>query len=54
MIFERGYGRNTGYGLFLVKEILGISGNTIKETGEYGKGVRFEIEFPANLCRIKN
>ncbi len=54
MIFERGYGKNTGYGLFLVKEILGISGNTIKETGEYGKGVRFEIEFPGNMYRLTN
>lgn len=51
LIFERGYGKNTGYGLFLVKEILGISGNSITETGVYGKGARFEIEFPKNTNR---
>ncbi len=45
-IFEPGYGENTGYGLFLVKEILGITGMIIRETGEPGKGARFEIEVP--------
>jgi PAS domain S-box-containing protein len=42
-IFKREYYRNTGYGLFLAKEILSITGFTIKETGEQGKGARFEI-----------
>lgn len=51
-IFERGYGKNTGYGLFLTREILTISGISIRETGVYGKGVRFEIGFPAGKCRL--
>ncbi len=46
-IFERGYGENTGLGLFLSREILAITGITILETGEYGKGARFEIRVPA-------
>jgi signal transduction histidine kinase len=45
-IFGRGYGKNTGFGLFLVREILGITGITIQETGEPGKGARFEMVVP--------
>ena len=45
-IFKREYYRNTGYGLFLADEILSITGISIKETGEEGKGARFEILVP--------
>ncbi|HWQ63618.1 MAG TPA: PocR ligand-binding domain-containing protein, partial [Methanospirillum sp.] len=45
-IFERGYGKNTGLGLFLIREILGITGMTIRETGIPGKGSCFEIKVP--------
>jgi PAS domain S-box-containing protein len=51
-IFERGVGKNTGLGLFLVKEILSITGITIKETGVYGKGARFEISVPERMSRF--
>jgi len=51
-IFERGYGKNTGLGLFLAREILSITGITIRETGETGKGARFEIRVPADAYRI--
>ena len=50
-IFERGYGKNTGLGLFLVREILGITGISISETGVYGSGVRFEIVVPKGRYR---
>ena len=33
MIFDRGYGKDTGLGLFLVREILSITGMTIRESG---------------------
>jgi len=46
LIFKRGYGKNTGLGLFLIREILSITGMSIKETGIYGKGARFEILVP--------
>lgn len=52
-IFKRGYGKNTGMGLFLVREILQLTGISIYETGEYGKGVRFEILIPAESFRVK-
>ncbi|MEA2035156.1 MAG: PAS domain S-box protein [Euryarchaeota archaeon] len=45
-IFERGVGSNTGYGLFLTHEVLAITGMSIRETGEEGKGARFEIIVP--------
>jgi len=45
-LFQRGKGKNTGYGLFLIREILAISGFTIEEKGENGNGVRFEIFIP--------
>lgn len=46
IIFERGFGSNTGLGMFLIREILSLTGISIHETGEYGKGVRFEILVP--------
>ena len=52
-LFMRGRGRNTGYGLFLIREILAITGYTIQETGEAGKGVRFEITVPRGSFRMK-
>jgi PAS domain S-box-containing protein len=45
-LFERGFGHHTGLGLFLSREILSITGITITETGEPGKGARFEILVP--------
>ncbi|KLK87486.1 histidine kinase [Methanoculleus sediminis] len=50
-IFERGFGSHTGLGLFLVKEVLSITGIAIRETGEPGKGVRFEIAVPEGNVR---
>jgi PAS domain S-box-containing protein len=51
-IFERGYGKNIGYGLFMVREILAITDLTIRETGEQGKGARYEIHVPKRYYRI--
>jgi PAS domain S-box-containing protein len=39
-------------GLFLAKEILGITGIGIEETGIYGKGARFEIIIPKGRFRL--
>jgi signal transduction histidine kinase len=51
-IFDRGYGKGTGWGLFLVREILAVSGMTITETGDPGKWPRFEILLPRGTFRI--
>lgn len=51
-IFDRGYGKNTGLGLFLTRDILAITGMTIRETGQPGVGARFEITVPDGCHRI--
>jgi PAS domain S-box-containing protein len=52
LIFHRGYGRNTGLGLFLTREILAITGLSIRETGVVGYGARFEILAPRGVYRF--
>jgi PAS domain S-box-containing protein len=51
-LFEQGYGRHTGLGLFLSREILSITGIDIAETSEPGKGARFEIRVPKASYRV--
>ena len=50
-IFEHGFGNHTGIGLFLAREILAITGLKICETGEAGRGARFEIQVPEGRWR---
>lgn len=50
-LFAKGFGKNTGLGLFLSREILAITGITITENGEPGKGARFEIRVPKGNYR---
>ena len=45
-LFRKGFGKHTGLGLFLSREILAITGITITENGEPGTGVQFEITVP--------
>lgn len=51
-IFERGFGKNTGLGLFMIREILAITGITIHENGIHGKGARFVLQVPRGIYRI--
>lgn len=51
-IFDRGFGSHTGLGLFLVKEVLSITGIVIRETGEPGKGARFEMAVSKGSARF--
>jgi signal transduction histidine kinase len=51
-IFHKGFGKNTGLGLFLAREILAITRITITENGEPGKGVRFGILVPKDMYRM--
>lgn len=50
-IFLRKYFTNTGFGMFLSREILSITSLTIRETGEFGSGARFEIRVPKGSYR---
>ncbi len=51
-LFERGFGKHTGLGLFFTKEVLSITGLSITETGTPGKGARFEITVPEGEYRF--
>ncbi len=50
-LFTKGFGKGTGLGLFLSREILAITDITIQETGEPGRGVRFEMLIPEGKFR---
>jgi len=51
-IFERKYFKHTGFGLFIAKEVLAITGLSIRETGTPGEGARFEVLVPAAAYRV--
>jgi len=51
-IFERRSEGKQGMGLFLVREILSVTGITITESGEPGKGARFEMVVPKGAYRF--
>jgi signal transduction histidine kinase len=51
-IFEKGFGKHTGLGMFLIREILSITGIAIRETGTFHQGVRFEIRVPSGKYRF--
>ncbi len=50
-LFTRGFGKHTGLGLFLIREILSITEIGIREAGSPGKGARFEILVPEGKFR---
>jgi uncharacterized 2Fe-2S/4Fe-4S cluster protein (DUF4445 family)/signal transduction histidine kinase len=52
LVFERGFGKNTGLGLFLAREILSITGIEIVETGKPGQGVDFAMRVPKGGFRF--
>lgn len=52
LIFERGHGANTGLGLFLVREILALTGISIHETGKKGSGARFDMCIPKGAYSV--
>jgi signal transduction histidine kinase len=51
-ILQRKFFKHTGFGLYLSQTILGITGMTIRENGEPGKGARFEILVPKGAFRF--
>jgi PAS domain S-box-containing protein len=53
-IFDRVVGGVGKFGLFFVREFLDMSGMTIIENGEPGKGARFEITVPKGMYRFGN
>lgn len=53
-IFARGYGKNTGLGLFLTREILSLTGIEIREIGTLGEGACFEMKIPQGKWRFED
>jgi signal transduction histidine kinase len=51
-LFERGFGKHMGLGLAISREILALTGITIRETSRPGKGARFEITAPEGTWRM--
>jgi len=48
---EWGSRKHAGYGLFLIRETLGVTGITIWESGTPEQGARFEIAVPKGVFR---
>jgi PAS domain S-box-containing protein len=53
-IFNRRFFQNTGLDMYLSRQILSITGISIRETGIYGTGARFEIRVPKGAYRFVN
>jgi PAS domain S-box-containing protein len=51
-ILQRMYFKHTGFGLYLSQTILGITGMSLQENGEPGKGAQFEILVPEGTFRF--
>jgi signal transduction histidine kinase len=45
-IFREGYGKDTGYGLYLIMKMCQVYGWTIRETGKHDEGARFTMTIP--------
>ncbi len=45
-VFEKGYGRHTGLGMFMARGVLSLTGISIRAAGEGGSGARFEMRVP--------
>ena len=52
-IFEYDAGGHAGIGLFICRQIVEVTGMTIRETGTEGKGARFVIHVPLGGYRIE-
>lgn len=53
-IFTRGFGKNSGYGLFFARETLALTGIEIQENGKQGTGARFEVRVPKGYYRLRD
>ena len=45
-IFKEGYGKGSGYGLYLIRKMCEVYGWSIQETGKQGKGAQFTVTIP--------
>ena len=50
-LFERGFGKGTGFGLYLIHKICEVYNWKVKETGRLGHGVQFEFIIPVEKVK---
>ncbi len=50
-LFQKGAGKGTGLGLYLIQRICDFYGWSVLENGQLGVGVRFELLIPEELTR---
>jgi PAS domain S-box-containing protein len=53
-IFSHEYGKDTGFGLFLAREVLSVTGISVRECGTPGSGATFELSVPAGAFRYRD
>jgi len=53
-LFEWGRGPRRAHSLFICRQVLAASGMSLRETGEYGRGARFEIQVPPGKYRLRS
>ena len=51
-IFSHGFSKGSGSGLFIAREIAGVTGIELHESGEVGSGARFELRIPKSGYRF--
>ncbi len=51
-LFEKGFGKGTGFGLYTLKRICDTYGWTMSEEGKPGAGVKFVIKVPADRYTV--
>src|SRR3990170_1448045 len=52
-LFEKGFGKGTGYGLYLIKRTCEAYGWTIQESGKEGQGAQFTMTIPKTASEGK-
>ncbi len=52
-LFEKGFGKGTGFGLYMIKRIIEAYGWSIEENGKLGSGAKFTIEIPQDKFRLE-
>ena len=50
-LFERGFGKGTGFGLYLIHKICEVYNWKVKETGQLGQGAQFEFIIPVEKVK---